>query len=170
MPDFAETLCTDRGWVERRPRAEVQTRAPTSARLETQPLNAALGQATLGRGTLADCRNCRIAVAMPPPPSLPDSMVIVHRPVPRRARRRDSLCAFPVGRKDRKLLSYFIPRRGHNSTDRTRFVRTHCSMSFRLDRFLKTFRTRRELKASTRFTARNRKKTATTLHFRKGAH
>jgi hypothetical protein len=40
-------------------------------------------------------------------------------------------------------------------------------MSFRSNRFLKTFRTRRELKASTRFAARNGKKTATTLDFPK---
>ena len=71
-----------------------------------------------------------------------------------------SICVFPL---DRRLLTLRSPRSTHATTG-SECTRLDTAlphpflMSFRSDRLLKTFGNRRELKGSTRFAARNRKK------------
>jgi hypothetical protein len=131
---------------------------------------------------LAACLSLCDVVAMPQPPSLPvrwaltDAAAIL--------RRHEASLPFAC-----HLLPLAAHDRDHKRhASRYTAVRTRCprpksgprlgpdtanphpyAMSFRLDRFLKTFRTRRKLRSSTGFAARNRKKAATTLDFQNRA-
>src|SRR5579863_835809 len=118
-------------------------------------LDAALGQY---QPILAAKRGLRIVVIMPPLPSLPDSMVITGS-LCSAAARLLSAYSHKIGGTNATLATqYSGPRQGRNARDWTQLTRTHCSMSYRLDRLVEDLRNRRELKGSTRFAARNSKK------------
>jgi hypothetical protein len=90
---------------------------------QVQPLDAALGHQALGAMAPAVLENWRIFIVMPPPPSLPDSMVIDDRPVDP----RPETCTL-------SLRIQFCDR-VRTARVRTHLARTHPSMSFQLTIF-----------------------------------
>jgi hypothetical protein len=140
-PGTAETQRTERGWVQAA-RRENQRGGPTNGD-RVQPLDVALGQWALGQKGLgrvtlaarAPADVMSLVVIMPPPPSRPDPMVLT-----------DGFCSLCAVRPVDCYLLFRLFKIGHS---RTQLTRTHFSMSYHSNRFLKTFRTGRKLKGST---------------------